>query len=64
MRPARGDSRPCTSDGCHGTMQFMRESDNDARRAEPLLSAAAAAVEDRMGWMCSLEPDHFRSAGL
>jgi hypothetical protein len=45
-------------------MQFMRESENDARRPEPLLSAAAAAVEDRMGWMCSVEPDHFRSGGL
>ena len=62
MRPARGDSRPCTSSGCAGTMQFMRESDNDARRPEKAVPATSAA-EDRMGWMCSVEPGHFRYGG-
>jgi hypothetical protein len=62
LRPARGDSRPCTLTGCLGTMQFARESDNDARRAPGTvpLAPAAAAAHDRMGWMCSTEPDHFR----
>lgn len=60
MKSARGDSQPCTSSGCSGTMQFRRESDNDARR--PVRSAAAATprAEDRLGWMCALEPDHFQ----
>ena len=64
MRPARGDSRPCTSEGCAGTMQYARESDNDARRPTRLLTAVAAAAGDRMGWMCSAVPDHFRSGGI
>lgn len=63
MRPARGDSRPCTSSGCSGTMQFMRESDNDARRPGQPVLVATSAAEDRMGWMCSTEPGHFRYGG-
>lgn len=63
MRPARGDSRPCSSAGCDGTMRWMRESENDARRPEQLVRAATSAAEDRMGWMCSSEPGHFRYAG-
>ena len=60
MRPARGDSRPCTSSGCTGTMQFMRESDNDARRPERVVPATGSAVEDKLGWMCSTDAGHFR----
>lgn len=63
LRPARGDSRPCTLSGCPGTMQFGRESDNDARRAPgtvPLASAASAA-HDRMGWICSTDVNHFQT---
>ena len=63
MRPARGDSRPCTSSGCAGTMQFMRESDNDARRPEAPVRISTSAADDRMGWMCSSEPGHFRYGG-
>lgn len=57
MLPARGDTRPCTCAGCLGTMQFGRESQNDARRtpAKPVASAAL----DSFGWICSKEPDHF-----
>ena len=59
MRPARGDSRPCTSAGCDGTMQFVRESDNDARTPARRAAASAPTGLDRMGWMCSVEPGHF-----
>ena len=59
MRSARGDSQPCTAFGCAGTMQFRRESDNDARRPDHSAAASAPPVEDRLGWMCTLEPDHF-----
>lgn len=59
MLPARGDTRPCTSAGCLGTMQFGRESLNDARRGPGIARASAAAL-DPMGWICSKEPDHFR----
>jgi hypothetical protein len=46
-----------------GTMQFMRESDNDARRPDRAIVVSTSAAEDRMGWMCSTEPDHFRYGG-
>ena len=59
MRPARGDSRPCTSADCEGTMQFVRESDNDARQPDRRATAVTPGGVDRMGWMCSLEPAHF-----
>ena len=39
MRPARGDSRPCTSSDCDGTMHFVRETDNEARRPESTATA-------------------------
>lgn len=58
MEPARGDSRPCTSAGCTGTMQFGRESDNaeaPARRAP-----SSPMAHDDKGWVCSKDPDHFR----
>lgn len=59
MKSARGDSQPCTASGCTGTMQFRRESDNDARRPEPSRRQALSADGDRLGWMCTVEPDHF-----
>ena len=58
MAPARGDLRPCTDAGCKGTMQFRRESENDARK-DPAASAKSAAGHDPMGWSCSKDPDHF-----
>jgi hypothetical protein len=60
MKSARGDSQPCTASGCGGTMQFRRESDNEARRPERPVPASTLAGEDRLGWMCGLEPDHFQ----
>jgi hypothetical protein len=60
MLPARGDTRPCTSSGCVGTMQFGRESLNEARRAQGAAPSAFAAAHDTMGWICSKEPEHFR----
>jgi hypothetical protein len=45
-------------------MQFRRESDNDARRLDRSVPAPTAAVVDRLGWMCTLEPDHFNHAQL
>jgi hypothetical protein len=40
-------------------MQFRRESDNDARRSERRVGGSTAG-SDRLGWMCSTEPDHFQ----
>ena len=40
-------------------MQFRRQSDNDARRPERSVRAAPSPAGDRLGWMCTLEPDHF-----
>ena len=46
-------------------MQFRRESDNDARRlGRSVPTAAISAVMDKLGWMCTLEPDHFHYAQL
>jgi len=44
-------------------MQFRRESDNDARRSGRSLPTTASEV-DRLGWMCTIEPDHFHYAQL
>jgi len=32
MVPARGDSKPCTHNGCVGKMHYKRDSDNNAFR--------------------------------
>jgi hypothetical protein len=40
-------------------MQFVRESDNDARQPDRRATAVTPGGIDRMGWMCSLEPAHF-----
>ena len=60
MPPARGDLRPCTDTGCPGTMQFGRESENDAQRDKASRPAVNAAAHDPMGWICTKDPDHFR----
>ena len=60
MAPARGDLRPCTDAGCQGTMQFRRESENEARKGPAAASAKSPAGHDPMGWSCSKDPDHFR----
>ena len=59
MAPARGDLRPCTDEGCKGTMQFRRESENDARKDAGAAPAKSAGGQDPMGWSCSKDPDHF-----
>ena len=58
MRPARGDSRPCTGKDCLGTMRFGRESDN-LPRAGGGTHAPAGVGHDGEGWICSQEPSHF-----
>ena len=60
MPPARGDMRPCTNAGCVGTMQFGRESDNDAKRAPITAPTRTRAAYDPTGWVCSKDLDHFR----
>ena len=59
MEPARGDQRPCTCGGCTGTMQFGRESDNNAARTQTA-SSSLIAQHDAKGWVCSKAPDHFK----
>jgi hypothetical protein len=44
-------------------MQFMRESDNDARRPDRVVPAAGSASEDKLGWMCTADAGHFRYGG-
>lgn len=60
MAPARGDLRPCTDAACAGTMQFGRESENNARRDRGTVPPVSPASHDPMGWICSKDPDHFR----
>ena len=60
MAPARGDLRPCTDVGCPGTMQFGRETENNARRDRRDIPPVSAAAPDPMGWICSKDPDHFK----
>lgn len=62
MAPARGDTKPCTADGCAGTMQFDRR-----RNQAALVSAQRPAYTDNVGlddrgWVCDTEPAHFRKA--
>jgi hypothetical protein len=63
MPASRGDRKPCTADGCTGTMQFGRLSNN-----EPATAAAAATrgvarpKHDPTGWVCSKIPAHFRQS--
>ena len=45
-------------------MQYRRESDNDARRPERAAATQTGAGEDRLGWMCSAEPNHFHYESL
>jgi hypothetical protein len=60
MEPARGDRRPCTCSGCTGTMQFGRESDNEAVQTQT--APSSFTPHDAKGWFCSMDPDHFTHA--
>ena len=52
MSAARGDRKPCTRNGCLGTMQFGRE---------PLpQSPTMRAADGRRGWICSAIAEHFQ----
>jgi hypothetical protein len=43
-------------------MQFGRTSLNDARRSvQSGTRAGVGPTLDPMGWICSVEPDHFKS---
>lgn len=59
MPAERGDQRPCTSSGCAGTMQYGRESDNDARQTPVAGRPVFAASSETKGWICSKETSHF-----
>jgi hypothetical protein len=62
MLAARGDRKPCTVPACSGTMQFGRTSLNDARRSvQSGTRAGVGPTLDPMGWICSVEPDHFKT---
>ncbi len=52
MAAARGDRKPCTRNGCSGTMQFGRE---------PVSHGPTAGASDgERGWICSARTDHFQ----
>ena len=55
MSAARGDRKPCTRDGCSGTMQFGRE----PLPTRPTMRAA----DGERGWICSEKAEHFQLAG-
>ena len=64
MSASRGDSKPCTQPHCNGTMQFGRSSDNDRARDATRGSvrvATSADNRDPMGWICSIDAEHFRT---
>lgn len=66
MSASRGDSKPCTQPRCDGTMQFGRSSDNHNDRREPARAgrvrvATSADNPDPMGWICSIDAEHFRT---
>jgi hypothetical protein len=43
-------------------MQYGRESDNDARKVQPAAQRRPAVANETKGWICSVTPDHFRTA--
>ena len=52
MAAARGDRKPCTRNGCLGTMQFGRE---------PLPQGPTMrAADGQRGWICSAKAEHFQ----
>jgi hypothetical protein len=54
MSAARGDRKPCTRNGCPGTMQFGRE---------PLPHGPTMrATDGERGWNCSKSAEHFQLA--
>jgi hypothetical protein len=63
MASARGDTKPCTAEGCAGTMQYDRRGDGGARANGPQRPEGPAnfALDDK-GWVCNTEPAHFRKA--
>jgi hypothetical protein len=61
MTASRGDTKPCTIADCLGTMQFGRRSDNYADTAAARRSTDRAdPAMDHKGWVCSVDPNHFR----
>jgi len=52
MSAARGDRKPCTRQGCLGTMQFGRE----RLPHGPTLRA----TDGERGWICSEKAEHFQ----
>jgi len=62
IAPARGDIRPCSRPACPGTMRFGRASDNCLGREEEgiVKILATATCPDPRGWICSVDPGHFR----
>jgi hypothetical protein len=54
MSAARGDSKPCTRNGCLGTMQFGRESLPHG--------PTMRATDGKRGWNCSENAEHFQLA--
>jgi hypothetical protein len=66
MGASRGDRKPCTAPRCSGTMQFGRSSQNSSGREDAVEGvvriATSPACPDPMGWICSSNPEHFRTA--
>ena len=66
MAASPGDQRPCTASQCRGTMQFGRSSDNSKGRGSVPVGtvriATTADCPDPMGWICSRNEEHFRTA--
>jgi len=64
LSTSRGDTKPCSIAGCAGMMRFARRSDNDPETAlagRPMDLPDPAM--DQKGWVCNVDPDHFRQEG-
>jgi hypothetical protein len=49
MRPARGDTKPCTQPACTGVMQYARP---------PLGASGWTRANDALQWLCSVDRSH------
>ena len=63
MHPSRGDRKPCSVEGCGGTMQFGRRRQNAGAGAGAAPKPSPAALDDA-GWFCSSDADHFREVSV
>lgn len=60
MTASRGDTKPCTTIDCAGTMQFGRLRENEGRTPPTRRADRVDVAMDAKGWTCNADPGHFR----